>query len=368
MVQDPVAWLGWLVGEKGSAERLGKELKHAGIGRCFLKAVFKIVPHKSRVDLGDQFLIGACSAFANQVQGAIPNKGDHRILGMEWKTKGAEACIDGVRKILSGIEEGSVKIKDKVGSRFQFVPSAEVCYLNAVDKNRKHSFGVAYHDVNHGNLALVGQELEILDRMGISGFDLGVIPDCPEDRIATFGDQLRIWQDRGYRLWLHGYRHHADSRISRSLLGRIALSLTGGEAEFAGLGEANSRELLENAIRAWDRLGIGRAEGFIPPTWHANEFLLAQSLRVGWDFHECRFGFVTRSGQRFRSFPISMAGLPSLVQVGAISLLPLLINILPGIPRLVFHPGELRGSLGIPLQRSLGNLFARSHRFIKFPP
>lgn len=194
------------------------------------------------------------------------------------------------------------------------------------------------------NRRLVHEELEILAKWGFPRWTLLVVPAAEPDQLQDFQTELMALRDHGHELALHGFRHKASPDSPRSMAGRLALRLTGQEAEFAGLSIADSRLLLEEAIRAWDRLGLGRAEGFVPPTWHAPEHLADLARAIGWSFYEERFTLhLCDGGWRGQVFsvPVSFAGLPKL-------LFPLfalvgrrLIPAFPGTPRLVLHPGEV---------------------------
>ncbi len=229
----------------------------------------------------------------------------------------------------------------------------KVSYLDAVHKNTKRQFLVAFHDVCPENCEWIATELALLESLGVTTCALGVIPHAEGESIPKFRAQLLRWQDQGYEFLLHGYRHQANVDSPRSLGGRMALRMTGGQAEFAGLSEGQSAKLLEEAIRSWDRLGLGRALGFVPPTWHANSQLPFQALQVGWSVYEARFSLMVQGSpvpQNIFSIPASFAGLGPMSGALARKLAKYVVPHLPGIPRLVFHPGELSGVNGPVLQ------------------
>ena len=214
-------------------------------------------------------------------------------------------------------------------------------------KDTKRPFFIALHDVSVDTHEVCAHELNLLAQSGIQRCTLLVIPDSARGVTEEFRRALRRFQADGHELALHGYRHHAEPGYRRGLAGQLALRLTHGEAEFAGLALDDSKDLLEQALRAWDRLGLGRAAGFTPPTWHSNPWLVRQSMKIGWDFHEERFSIYLR-GKRspLTSVPVSLAGLSPTIQALSLSLARHLVPHLPGVPRLVLHPGELSGAQG----------------------
>jgi len=184
--------------------------------------------------------------------------------------------------------------------------------------------------------------------LGNAPMALGVIPSCAQTSMEQFREALESFRNQGHELLLHGFQHQADVRLSRSWGGRIALHLTHGEAEFAGLDELSSRSVLEDALRAWEMLAVGPADGFVPPTWHAPEYLAEQVLAMGWPCFESRWGIWTRKNVRCQhifSAPVSLAGLPEPLPRLALGLAAQVFS-LWGVPRLVLHPGELTGPHG----------------------
>ncbi|HSQ41453.1 MAG TPA: DUF2334 domain-containing protein [Fibrobacteraceae bacterium] len=209
-------------------------------------------------------------------------------------------------------------------------------------KKASFRFLAAYHDVSNTNMKLVEQELLLLAEWGLPICALGIIPGNSVD--TRFREFVQRLQNKGYELLLHGYLHQAQPQQTRHWLGHIALSLTGGEAEFAGLNETDSKTLLENAIRAWDLLALGRAAGFVPPTWIATRHLTDLSLKVGWNVHESRFKLhIQKPSAKVFSIPVSLAGLTFPWRTFAKWTALHLVQRTPGIPRLVFHPGDVSG-------------------------
>jgi len=230
-----------------------------------------------------------------------------------------------------------------------------IWYLFTVAKNTKAVFLLSYHDVTALNHALVARDLDLLASWGYPHWTLMVVPEAPRALRDAFCEQLSAFRKQGHELALHGCKHRADPTLKRSLSGRIALHLTGQEAEFAGLDATDSLNLLEASIRNWEHLGQGAAAGFVPPTWHAPEQLAEQALRVGWAFYEERlFLYLQHLGRvrRRLSFPVSFAGLPSWTH-GLIRFSAQIISYTGGVPRLALHPGDLAGGKSIGIRNIL---------------
>jgi len=217
-------------------------------------------------------------------------------------------------------------------------------------------FLLAYHDVCWDNCALVDQELRSLAALGFPRWSLLIVPDAPLEQIPAFRMWLLLWQTQGHELVLHGWKHKAQDALARGFAGRVQLCLTQKEAEFAGLSYADCKAMLEEAVRAWERLELGRAIGFVPPTWHAPDYLCELALKVGWNFYETRFAIAV-NGEKgccvFSSVPVSFAGLPTWVQWLSLRFGGSLARQFSQFPRLALHPGEFSGLLGLGIQKLL---------------
>ena len=134
---------------------------------------------------------------------------------------------------------------------------------------------------------------------------------------------------------LHGCRHKASRIFPRSISGRLALAMTSGEAEFAGLGNEHSEALLREAWEAWQALDVGEPESFVPPTWHDNPWLRSQCQALGIGTYGGRW-HVWQGYRRIWSPPFSCAGLPSAAQ--SLVRFASRFYVFGGLPRLVLHP------------------------------
>jgi len=203
-----------------------------------------------------------------------------------------------------------------------------------------------FHDINAENFANIEG---ILKESGagkrwnlmIIPFNEGVQPSV----LKAFSEQLLEWKREGHSLYLHGYRHKADQILKRSLLGRLTLSLTNNESEFAGLSVEDSKMLLSKTLQEWQKLNAGEPQGFVPPAWYGSEKLFSLCKNLGFENYNSRFIVWNKSkGSRF-SVPFSTAGLPGpavpLVNLCEKIYLKIykIFNFLP-MPRIVRHPME----------------------------
>ncbi|MDR1759369.1 MAG: DUF2334 domain-containing protein [Fibrobacter sp.] len=201
---------------------------------------------------------------------------------------------------------------------------------------------LAMHDVGILHFDKAKFLIEKLFRITGKPFSLLVIPhlgNATEEEKQAFTQQLKDWEKRGFEFLLHGYAHTADPDQARTFRGKLALKLTGGEAEFAGLSEADSRAPLEHARNAWEKLGLGKPAGFVPPTWHANSFLKNQVLE-NYEWYEDRF-FLYSKEKKIFSPAVSFAGIPRHALALAAIYWKACVHLPFRLPRLALHPADL---------------------------
>jgi len=210
-----------------------------------------------------------------------------------------------------------------------------------------HCFPVyEFHDINAKNFANIAY---ILKESGANNkWNLMIIPFSGVEQpsvLKAFSEQLLEWKREGHSLYLHGCKHKADLDLKRSLLGRLALSLTNCESEFAGLSKEDSKMLLTKALQEWQKLDVGEPEGFVPPAWYGSKMLFYLCKDLGFENYNSRFTLWNKSkGSRF-SVPFSTAGLPgfAILIVNLCEKIYLkvykIFNFLP-MPRIVRHPME----------------------------
>ncbi len=219
-------------------------------------------------------------------------------------------------------------------------------YINRMARK----FLLCFHDFSVWNFQKVVPYLRDLRTLAGAPFSVLVIPDtegASEESVGAFRKTLAELRNEGFELALHGYKHKAEFSQGRSYMGLFGMSVTGGEAEFAGLCEYESSRLLQAGLEAWDKLlNAGgdssetapvRPAAFVPPTWYSNKYLPMQ-VRGMKMLYEDRFSLTTVRGRRYASPVVSFAGIPEFLVNPAFKFGQLMFNIPAGIPRIALHP------------------------------
>lgn len=221
-------------------------------------------------------------------------------------------------------------------------------------------FLLCFHDLSVWNFRKVLPELQSLKDLCGRGFCLLVIP-CTEgaapDDVREFRETLLLLKSEGFEIALHGYKHKAEFSQGRSYMGLMGMSLTGGEAEFAGLSEYESSRLLQCGLDAWHALFVGDGHqevaapgaapvAFVPPTWYSNRFLPGQ-VRAAGMLYEDRFSLTTAKGLRNASPVVSFAGIPGSLEKLAVAYGTFIMKVPVGIPRIAVHPTDYPRMRGI---------------------
>ena len=224
----------------------------------------------------------------------------------------------------------------------------------------RKKFLLCFHDISVWNYQKVVPEILSLKDLCGRGFSLLVIP-CTEgatpDAVRGFREALLQLQSEGFELALHGYKHKAEFSQGRSYMGLVGMSLTGGEAEFAGLCEYESSRLLQCGLKAWGDLFMAGGSddcpvvqtapvAFVPPTWYSNKYLPGQ-VRAAKMLYEDRFSLTTAKGFRYASPVASFAGIPASLEKLSIAFGSLIMKLPFGIPRLALHPTDFPQMNGV---------------------
>ncbi len=233
----------------------------------------------------------------------------------------------------------------------------------------ERKFILCYHDFSARNFREASEHVRLLSEVVGGPLAIAVIPSMENvgnaDALAFRNELVRL-ENSGHELLLHGARHLALRTFSRSVPGKAALFLTGGEAEFAGLGKRDSLALLEQAIGFWNVLSLSSPLGFVPPAWYGNSFLKRQVLeKIA--FYEGRFFVMGNSRNRRTVFSpaISFAGLPAWSLSCVMSLAKIVLRLPSGVPRLVFHPVDFE-NLGKGKILSLAKKFTENRKKILY--
>ncbi len=206
-------------------------------------------------------------------------------------------------------------------------------------------FLLCFHDFSVWNYQKVTPILEnLMDLVG-APFNVLVIPDTekasPED-VDGFRGAIGKLNALGFEFALHGYKHRAEFSQGRSYMGLIAMNLTHGEAEFAGLSQFESGRLFHQGLASWNNLFEGSFEkpvAFVPPTWYSNKFLPSQ-VHAERMLYEDRFTLVSACGRHYISPVASFAGIPDFLVKPAFKFGEFIFNIPVGLPRLALHPSD----------------------------
>lgn len=209
-------------------------------------------------------------------------------------------------------------------------------------EKEKRKYLLCFHDLSIDNTSKVLPILNKLKSIIGNPFPVLVIPSTKnfsKEQVSEFSSILQNLQNDGFELLIHGFNHQADKNLTRDLYGKIALSLTNNEAEFAGLQEKDSALLLQNAFNCWDSFNLKQPIGFVAPTWHGNRFLKKQVLANDLIFEE-RFFLRKNNCKKIFSPVISFAGMPKF-SFPLLFLAGKTLNLFsPGIPRLALHPSD----------------------------
>lgn len=205
--------------------------------------------------------------------------------------------------------------------------------------NKKKKCLLSFHDISIDNFDTISPLLEEIRLLASTPFALLIIPDpksASSERFDAFKKQLKKWQQEGYELLLHGCSHFSIDSHRLSYQGRLAHILTHGEAEFAGLNQADSATLFKRALSFWNQLELEKPKAFVPPAWYDNPFLSSQVLKEG-IVYEGRFLIQTKT-LRHLSFAISFAGLLKPLIPIAFNYGHALLRIPFGVTRIALHP------------------------------
>jgi len=232
-------------------------------------------------------------------------------------------------------------------------------FFNYIE-SMSRKFLLCFHDISVWNYQKVLPEILSLKDLCGRGFSLLVIP-CTDgaapDAVRGFRDTLLQLESQGFELALHGYKHKAEFSQGRSYMGLVGMSVTGGEAEFAGLCEYESARLLQCGLKAWeDMFSAGETDAglvvhakpvaFVPPTWYSNKYLPRQ-VRDARMLYEDRFSLTTAKGFRYASPVASFAGLPASLEKVSIAFGSFIMKLPFGIPRLALHPTDFPQKNGV---------------------
>jgi predicted deacetylase len=134
--------------------------------------------------------------------------------------------------------------------------------------DREEAFAVSVHDVSPLTREAVDTMLSDLKNAGVGTTSLLVVPDHHHkgavDRDPAFLDWLRVRENEGHEIVLHGFYHLRES-AGGGVGGRLITEhYTAGEGEFYDLAYDEARKRL---ARGREMLAASDLVGFIAPAW-----------------------------------------------------------------------------------------------------
>lgn len=159
---------------------------------------------------------------------------------------------------------------------------------------------VSIHDVSPAWAAEVDAALAACEGFGIKP-GLLVVPDFhgtwPLDQHPDYARALRARQDAGHEIFLHGYYHktglgehkQGGARPPRGLRRAWAQRVvSGGEAEFSDVGEAEAMSRVEAGAAMLRRVGLLQLDGFVAPAWSMPHWMFGVLRKLGFRYTEDR--------------------------------------------------------------------------------
>jgi len=203
-------------------------------------------------------------------------------------------------------------------------------------------FLICFHDFSVWNYRTVMPILDELKELAGAPFSILLIPDTEGARkedVEGFRTAISQLLSQGFEFALHGFKHRAEFSQGRSYVGLVAMNLTHGEAEFAGLSKFESERLLQAGISAWTDLVGDKPVAFVPPTWWSNDYLPKRVNELGM-LYEYRYLLRNEAGRRYVSGVASFAGIPDFTIKPMFYIGKLLMKIPFGVPRIALHPED----------------------------
>ena len=207
----------------------------------------------------------------------------------------------------------------------------------------------------------IADDIANLQDWGVQNLVLGVVPGLFSTEDGDFLAQLQQWQEQGFELMVHGWKHQSDLDLPRSFCGRALQKITANEAEFAGLSKKDATKLLHHSYEHWEKLGLGQAVGFVAPTWWGSANIVAEALQL-WPWVESRFALYSQD-INLSSIAFSFAGFPPQISALALRISMFGVGLINSVPRLVLHPGDTKRNFAPLLRKSVENWLVHRKAF-----
>jgi predicted deacetylase len=143
--------------------------------------------------------------------------------------------------------------------------------LSAIFPHPERKLIVSFHDLHPDTMKCCVRFLRRLERMGVPGVSLLVVPNwyhqAPIYKYPEFSQWLEALH---HDISLHGYAHQASHRPKNWLEWLMANAYTAAEGEFYKLPPAAAELLITQGLELFRQAGI-KANGFIAPAWLMEE-------------------------------------------------------------------------------------------------
>lgn len=160
---------------------------------------------------------------------------------------------------------------------------------------------VSIHDVAPQSLALVQGLIDRLPAPCREHLILLVIPGLPWTQAQV--DQLKHWQDQGYQLAGHGWRHQCDQ--IRGLYHRLhSLILSRHAAEHLALDPHQILELLERNYQWFIDQRLAPPTVYVPPAWALGRLDKTRLAETPFHYLETTSGIYSIRHRQHRHLPL----------------------------------------------------------------
>ena len=237
---------------------------------------------------------------------------------------------------------------------------------------------VSLHDVSPACSREVELALSLAHEVGVKP-SLLVVPNfhakAPLGDAPAFVDRLRALERDGHEILLHGYYHLSGvaplvlgggGRPAPSGLRRLYAQhvVSGSEAEFSDVGEAEARRRIEDGLRVLADAKLSPV-GFVPPAWSMPPWMLDVLASFGLRFTEDHVRVVDPTSRASRrtlvlNYASRTPGRLATSVLGVRALSPL-ERLLPA--RLAMHPADMGFSL-LRSETKTALAWARSRGFL----
>ena len=164
---------------------------------------------------------------------------------------------------------------------------------------------LTFHDLKAENYPEIFSFLEKVPGISPREWALLLIPFIRDEKnLASF--ETFLASRSGQEILLHGYTHKSAS-LPRSWAGWLANAVNNNEAEFAGLNQENTQQLLEKSAVVARQLPL-KITGFVPPTWFSNPHLKQEVFSQKLGIYESRFFLHREKKKPVFNIPLSWTG------------------------------------------------------------